>query len=119
MSTSTAINGYVDPNFPNPMGPNDARIIIYGYVFNEHQAPSILCSLTTSSYTPSLGLAVLAVILFLIAFALHLWLLIRYRTWYFSTVLIGTFMEVVGYIFRLLSSQQDPYSIPWFVVQVS
>lgn len=26
-------------------------------------------------------------------------------------------MEVVGYIFRLLSSQQDPYSIPWFVVQ--
>ena len=26
-------------------------------------------------------------------------------------------MEVVGYIFRILSSQQDPYSVPWFVVQ--
>lgn len=26
-------------------------------------------------------------------------------------------MEVVGYIFRLLSSQQDPYSIPWYMVQ--
>jgi hypothetical protein len=26
-------------------------------------------------------------------------------------------MEVVGYIFRCLSSQQDPYSVPFFVVQ--
>lgn len=26
-------------------------------------------------------------------------------------------MEVVGYIFRSLSSQQDPYSVPFFVVQ--
>lgn len=26
-------------------------------------------------------------------------------------------MEIVGYIFRILSSQQDPYSVPWFVVQ--
>ena len=26
-------------------------------------------------------------------------------------------MEVVGYVFRILSSQQDPYSVPWFVVQ--
>ena len=26
-------------------------------------------------------------------------------------------MEVVGCIFRLLSSQDDPYSVPWFVVQ--
>lgn len=25
------MNGYTDPNFPNPMGPNDASIIIYGY----------------------------------------------------------------------------------------
>lgn len=26
-------------------------------------------------------------------------------------------MEVVGYVFRCLSSQQDPYSVPFFVVQ--
>ena len=26
-------------------------------------------------------------------------------------------MEIVGYAFRILSSQQDPYSVPWFVVQ--
>lgn len=32
-------------------------------------------------------------------------------------MLVGTTMEVVGYVFRLLSSQQDPYSVPWFVMQ--
>ena len=26
-------------------------------------------------------------------------------------------MEVIGYVFRILSSKQDPYSVPWFVVQ--
>jgi uncharacterized membrane protein len=26
-------------------------------------------------------------------------------------------MEVVGYIFRCLSSQQDPYSVPFFIIQ--
>lgn len=25
-------SGFIDPNFPNPHGPDDARIIIYGYV---------------------------------------------------------------------------------------
>jgi hypothetical protein len=68
-------------------------------------------------YTPSLAVGVLGVILFLIALVAHLYLLLRHRTWYFSTVLVGTLMEVVGYIFRILSSQQDPYSVPWFVVQ--
>jgi hypothetical protein len=24
--------GYIDPNWPNPQGPHDARIIIYGFV---------------------------------------------------------------------------------------
>ncbi|KAI5361882.1 Putative RTA-like protein [Septoria linicola] len=90
--------GYIDPNFPNPMGRNDATIIIYGY-------------------TPSLAVGVLGVALFTIAAATHLFLLVRHRSWYFSPLLIGTLMEIVGYIFRLLSSQQDPYSVPWFVVQ--
>ena len=26
-------------------------------------------------------------------------------------------MEVVGYVFRILSSQEDPYSVTWFVLQ--
>ncbi|KAK4556254.1 hypothetical protein LTR86_006398 [Recurvomyces mirabilis] len=90
--------GYVDPNFPNPMGPHDARIVIYGY-------------------TPSLAIGILGVALFLIASGLHLWLLLKTKTWYFSTMLVGLVLEIVGYIFRILSSQQDPYSITWFVVQ--
>jgi hypothetical protein len=55
----------------------------------------------------------MGIILFLVALVVHLYLLFRHRTWYFCTVTIGTGMEVVGYVFRLLSSQQDPYSVPW------
>ncbi|KAK4906162.1 hypothetical protein LTR49_024648 [Elasticomyces elasticus] len=43
--------------------------------------------------------------------------LVRYKAWYFSTVAIGTGMETVGFVFRILSSKQDPYSVPWFVVE--
>ncbi|CAK1364858.1 unnamed protein product [Cercospora beticola] len=93
-----AVQGYVDPNFPNPMGPNDATIIIYGY-------------------TPALAVGVLGVVLFFIAAVAHLYLLIRHRTWYFTPMLVGTIMEIVGYTFRLLSSQQNPYSVPYFVIQ--
>ena len=70
-------------------------------------------------YTPSLAVGVLGVVLFAIALAAHLFLLLRHRTWYFSTVVVGTAMEIVGYAFRILSSQQNPYSVPWFVAQVS
>lgn len=113
-----AVQGYVDPNFPNPMGPNDATIIIYGY-------------------TPALAVGVLGVVLFFIAAVAHLYLLVRHRTWYFTPMLVGTIstflspphsttytnrtfsstVEIVGYAFRLLSSQQNPYSVPYFVVQ--
>ena len=72
-----------------------------------------------NSYTPSLAVGVLGVVLFAIALAAHLSLLLRHRTWYFSTVVVGTAMEIVGYAFRILSSEQNPYSVPWFVVQVS
>lgn len=29
MTTQSPVQGYVDPNFPNPNGPDDASIIIY------------------------------------------------------------------------------------------
>ncbi|KAK5114307.1 hypothetical protein LTR62_002558 [Meristemomyces frigidus] len=86
------IVGYIDPNFPDPNGPNDAEIVIYGYV-------------------PSVALGSLGATLFFIAAVLHLWLVIKYKTWYFSTMVLGLVLEVVGYIFRILSSQKDPYSI--------
>ncbi|ORY14197.1 RTA1 like protein-domain-containing protein [Clohesyomyces aquaticus] len=90
--------GYIDPNFPNPMGPGDATVIIYGY-------------------TPSIIVGVLGAALFLIAGILHSWQLFKYRTWYFCTVLIGIAFEIVGYAFRCLSSKVDPYRVNYFVIQ--
>lgn len=80
------------------MGPNDANIVIYGY-------------------TPALALAVIGAVTFGISTLLHLAQLLRYRTWYFAIIIVGAAMEVVGYIFRALSSQVDPYSVIYFVVQ--
>ncbi|KAF4556164.1 RTA1-like protein 10 [Elsinoe fawcettii] len=97
-TTTRRVQGFVPTNFPNPMGPNDASIVIYGYV-------------------PSLAVGVLGVVLFALLFVLHLLLLLRHRTWYFTPVLVGTFMEIVGYVFRLLSGQKDPYNIIYFVIQ--
>lgn len=52
--------GYVDPNFPNPMGPGDTSIIIYGY-------------------TPALSLAVVGAASFGICAVALIALLIRVR----------------------------------------
>ncbi|XTI92707.1 hypothetical protein V2W45_1472220 [Cenococcum geophilum] len=80
MTTQSPVQGYVDPDFPNPNGPDDASIIIYA--------------------------------LFAISRIFHSWQPLKYRTWYFSTIL-----EIVSYIFRILSNRQDPYRVTYFVVQ--
>ncbi|ETI20059.1 hypothetical protein G647_09074 [Cladophialophora carrionii CBS 160.54] len=95
---SAVTYGYVDPNWPRPETDDSACIIIYGYV-------------------PSLALGILGVVLFVIALFAHVWLLIRHRTWYFSTVVVGLVMEIVGYAFRLLASQRNPYAVSYFVAQ--
>lgn len=64
------IRGYIDPNFPNPNQPGDASIIIYGY-------------------TPSFILAILGCVLFLVALVAHVVQLVKFRTWYFSTMVVG------------------------------
>ncbi len=69
------------------------------------------------SYVPSLALGVCAIITFALALFAHSYRLFQYRTWYFLPVALGTAMELVGYAFRLLSSQVNPYSVPNFVVQ--
>lgn len=56
-------------------------------------------------------------ILFSIAFLAHLLLLLKHRTLHFSTTAFGTAMEIVGYVFRILVSQVDPYSVINFVIQ--
>lgn len=59
----------------------------------------------------------LALALFGIALVLHIWRLIKFRTWYFIPVTIGLAMEIVGYISRTLSSQKNPYAVLYFVIQ--
>jgi hypothetical protein len=48
----------------------DATIIIYGY-------------------TPSIVVGILGIVLFALAGVLHLWQLLKYRSWYFSTMIVG------------------------------
>ncbi|KAI9722028.1 MAG: hypothetical protein M1812_001988 [Candelaria pacifica] len=90
--------GFQNPSFPNPHGPHDARVIIYGY-------------------TPSLALCVLAIVLFAISFVVHVVQLVRYKVWFFTPLTLACLLETIGYIFRSLSSKNDPYNIIWFVVQ--
>ena len=88
----------MDPNFPDPHGPHDARIIIYAYI-------------------PSFALCILGTILFALSFAIHAIQIARYHTYSFSTLSIGCVLEVIGYIFRALSSRKDPYNIIYFVME--
>ncbi|MCJ1462418.1 hypothetical protein MMC07_001019 [Pseudocyphellaria aurata] len=102
MAKEGTIDGYVDPSIPNPNGPDDAPIIIYGY-------------------TPTLALAVLALVLYALALALHSIRLYRHRLWAFSVLcILTTVCEIVGYAFRLRSSPPpvgNPYDVINFVVQ--
>ncbi|KAI9842769.1 MAG: hypothetical protein M1837_006952 [Sclerophora amabilis] len=109
MSTPPAV-GYVDPNFPNPNGPQDVSVIIYGHV-------GLLLYTPGREYTPSLAVGLLGVILFALSTIVHVYQLFRYRTWYFTPIIVGTIMEVVGYVFRICSSQLSPYNLIYFVIQ--
>jgi hypothetical protein len=55
-------------------------------------------------YPPSFALAVLALVLYSIIF---LWIffttVIKYRAWFFTTIVIGTAIEVGGYVARVYS----------------
>ncbi|KAI4221482.1 MAG: hypothetical protein L6R36_006875 [Xanthoria steineri] len=102
MSNKRPLDGYVDPNIPNPNGEGDAPIIIYGY-------------------TPTLALAVLAIVLFGLLLLFHAFRLYTTRLYAFSILLVFTTLcEVVGYVFRLRSSPPpvgNPYGVINFVVQ--
>ncbi|EAL89024.1 hypothetical protein KXW98_007644 [Aspergillus fumigatus] len=59
-------------------------------------------------YYPSKAAAILFTILFLITTFVHLYQLFRRRTWFFIPFVIGGFFEWVGYLGRILSSQESP-----------
>ncbi|EHK26027.1 uncharacterized protein TRIVIDRAFT_63359 [Trichoderma virens Gv29-8] len=96
-TTSTPADGYVDPNWPDPKGKNDIRIIIYGY-------------------TPSFSFAVFAAVWFFLMLAVHLAQTIRYRSWWFIPFSVGLLFEIIGYIARCLSAKVDPYNLIYFIL---
>lgn len=126
MATTTSVNpfrptgaGFQNPKFAPPNRAHDANIIIYGSV---HLLVRCSPSLNTPAngrtrYTPSIVLASLAIALFTICSVLHLIQMLRFKTWSFSPLTFGCILEVLGYVFRTLSSQKDPYSIIFFVLQ--
>ncbi|KAF5022298.1 hypothetical protein F66182_5648 [Fusarium sp. NRRL 66182] len=91
------IDGYVDPDFPNPNGEWDTPVIIYGY-------------------TPAFSLAVFAAAWFALFMVVHLVQTIRFRSWYFITFPIGLLFEIVGYVARSLSAEKDPYHLLYFIL---
>ncbi|CAI7639521.1 unnamed protein product [Penicillium bialowiezense] len=60
------------------------------------------------TYYPSMGAAVVFVVLFAIVTILHTFHMFRTRTWFFIPLVIGGYFELVGYIGRAMSSQQSP-----------
>ncbi|CAG8908604.1 unnamed protein product [Penicillium egyptiacum] len=67
-------------------------------------------------YEPSKAGATIAMLLFGGSLAVHLWQMIKTRTWFFTAFLIGAFMMTLGYIFRLLSAR-NPDSLVSYICQ--
>ncbi|RAK98147.1 RTA1 domain-containing protein [Aspergillus ibericus CBS 121593] len=59
-------------------------------------------------YDPSVGAAVVFAGLFAATSVLHLFQMIRKRTWYFVPFIVGGFFETFGYIARYYSAKQTP-----------
>lgn len=55
--------------------------------------------------------------LFAISCAVHAVQQLRYKAWFFTPLTLACLLEAVGYIFRSLSSKDNPYNIIWFVIQ--
>ncbi|CEJ60337.1 hypothetical protein PMG11_08914 [Penicillium brasilianum] len=60
------------------------------------------------NYTPSLAVAVVALLLFLAATIAHICLAIKYRLKFLTAFIIGGFFEVLGYAARAVNAHQAP-----------
>ncbi|KAJ5153740.1 uncharacterized protein N7500_009179 [Penicillium coprophilum] len=69
-------------------------------------------------YDPSMGGAVLFIILFMGTTFYHIFQLFKTRTWFFIPFAIGGLLEIVGYIGRAASSKQSPdWTLGPYIVQ--
>ncbi|KAF7557736.1 hypothetical protein G7Z17_g472 [Cylindrodendrum hubeiense] len=68
------------------------------------------------NYKPSSAAAMIFLIAFGLATIWHMWVIIRHRAWYFTPLLIGCLLELVGYIGRFLSASK-PHSLGPYMIQ--
>ncbi|KAJ5782666.1 hypothetical protein N7457_004440 [Penicillium paradoxum] len=69
-------------------------------------------------YIPSIPLAVTFIVLFGLTTILHCWQMFRGRTWFFIPFVFGGVFEIIGYIARVVSSNQYPnYTVPPLAIQ--
>ncbi|KAJ5471327.1 hypothetical protein N7530_008684 [Penicillium desertorum] len=71
-------------------------------------------------YNPSAAAAIIFVVLFGLTTLVHIFQMIRSRSWFFIPFIIGGIFEAVGYIGRYLSSQETPNwtTIPYVIQSV-
>lgn len=69
-------------------------------------------------YRPNLGASVAFLVLFAIAMLVHIYLGIRWKSWFFmSFMLAGCLLEIIGYVGRIIL-RENPFSFPGFMLQV-
>ncbi|KAF8922622.1 RTA1 domain protein [Mucidula mucida] len=68
------------------------------------------------NYTPSIPAAAIFAVIFFASGAIHGVQLYRTKGWYFLVMLIGTFMESIGYVGRIIS-HNDPQALGPFIMQ--
>jgi len=70
-------------------------------------------------YTPSMAAAIIFVIAFFIITTIHIYQMVRTRTWFMIAFCVGGLFETVGYIGRAASAAQDAdsYTLGPYIIQ--
>ncbi|TAQ84857.1 hypothetical protein B7494_g6817 [Chlorociboria aeruginascens] len=69
-------------------------------------------------YNPSIAAAVIFTVLFLLSSFIHVYQLFRKQTLYMIPLVLGGFLEGIGYIARIVSSQQTPnWTLGPYIIQ--
>lgn len=104
---------------PTPPGPYRAPyMVVYGPKAN---CTLELCPVEYSvyGYRPSLAANVAFIALYSVAIAIHTFLGVRWRQWWFMCcMLAGAVNAVLGYVGRLLM-YQNPFNFVAFMIQIS
>ncbi|MCJ1306220.1 hypothetical protein MMC08_009038 [Hypocenomyce scalaris] len=74
-------------------------------------------------YHPSLAAAIIFIVCFSFTTAFHIFQLFRFRTWFFIPLIVGGLFELVGYVGRVVSSQNQwllsPYIMQTLLILVA